>query len=134
VGVGISGKEGRQAVNNSDFAIAQFRFLRKLMLVHGHWDYRRLCKVILYSFYKNIALTFILFYYCFFTGFSGQSLYESLVYSGYNFFLAMPILCVGLFDKDVDARTAVSAQVTITCVALLCRKLALFIPLAKYIH
>ena len=52
------------------------------MLVHGHWDYRRLCKVIIYSFYKNVALTFILFYYCFFTGFSGQSLYESLVYSG----------------------------------------------------
>ncbi|CAN0393964.1 unnamed protein product, partial [Discosporangium mesarthrocarpum] len=45
LGVGISGKEGRQAVNNADFAIAQFRFLKRLMLVHGHWDYRRLCKV-----------------------------------------------------------------------------------------
>ena len=45
IGVGISGKEGRQAVNNSDFAIAQFRFLKRLMLVHGHWDYRRICKV-----------------------------------------------------------------------------------------
>lgn len=47
IGVGISGKEGRQAVNNSDFAIAQFRFLKRLMLVHGHWDYRRICKVCL---------------------------------------------------------------------------------------
>lgn len=46
IGVGISGKEGRQAVNNADFAIAQFRFLKRLMLVHGHWDYRRLCKVL----------------------------------------------------------------------------------------
>ncbi len=27
VGIGIMGKEGRQAVNNSDYAIAQFRFL-----------------------------------------------------------------------------------------------------------
>ncbi|CAM9918341.1 unnamed protein product, partial [Choristocarpus tenellus] len=45
LGVGISGKEGRQAVNNADFAIAQFRFLKRLMLVHGHWNYRRLCKV-----------------------------------------------------------------------------------------
>ena len=35
IGVGISGKEGRQAVNSSDFAIAQFRFLKRLMLVHG---------------------------------------------------------------------------------------------------
>ena len=35
VGVGIIGKEGREAVNNSDFAIGQFRFLRQLLLVHG---------------------------------------------------------------------------------------------------
>ncbi len=35
VGVGISGKEGLQAVNAADFAIAQFRFLRRLLLVHG---------------------------------------------------------------------------------------------------
>ena len=40
-------------------------------------------QVILYSFYKNIVLTFILFYYLFFTGFSGQSLFEDWVYSGY---------------------------------------------------
>jgi hypothetical protein len=43
--VGISGKEGRQAVNSSDVAIAQFRFLRKLLLIHGRWDYRRIAKV-----------------------------------------------------------------------------------------
>lgn len=35
VGVGVIGKEGREAVNNSDFAIGQFRFLRQLLLVHG---------------------------------------------------------------------------------------------------
>ena len=41
VGVGISGEEGLQAVNSSDFAIAQFRFLKRLLLVHGHWSYAR---------------------------------------------------------------------------------------------
>jgi hypothetical protein len=45
IGVGISGKEGKQAVNSSDFAISQFRFLRRLLLVHGRWDYRRMSKV-----------------------------------------------------------------------------------------
>ena len=45
VGVGISGKEGLQAANAADFSIAQFRFLRRLMLVHGRWDYRRMTKV-----------------------------------------------------------------------------------------
>lgn len=46
IGVGISGKEGRQAVNSSDFAIAQFRFLERLLLVHGRWNYRRISKVL----------------------------------------------------------------------------------------
>lgn len=41
VGVGISGEEGLQAVNSSDYAIAQFRFLKRLLLVHGHWSYAR---------------------------------------------------------------------------------------------
>ena len=41
VGVGISGEEGLQAVNSSDYAIAQFRYLKRLLLVHGHWSYSR---------------------------------------------------------------------------------------------
>jgi len=41
VGVGISGEEGLQAVNSSDYAIGQFRFLKRLLLVHGHWSYSR---------------------------------------------------------------------------------------------
>lgn len=45
VGVGISGQEGMQAVMASDFAIAQFRFLTELLLVHGRWSYHRICKV-----------------------------------------------------------------------------------------
>lgn len=56
VGVGISGVEGLQASRSADVAIGQFRFLRKLLLVHGSWSYTRISKVILYSFYKNIAL------------------------------------------------------------------------------
>merc|ERR1719183_3446895 len=60
VGVGISGLEGQQAVNSSDFAIAQFRFLERLLLVHGRWNFRRISKVINYSFYKNLVLVLLL--------------------------------------------------------------------------
>jgi phospholipid-transporting ATPase len=45
IGIGISGLEGMQAVMASDFAIAQFRFLTDLLLVHGRWSYLRICKV-----------------------------------------------------------------------------------------
>jgi hypothetical protein len=99
VGVGISGREGLQAVNSSDFAIAQFRFLLPLLLVHGRWSYRRMAKVFLYSFFKNVVLTFTLFYFNIFTGWSGASLYDSLVYSGFNFFLGLPIIGIGIFDR-----------------------------------
>lgn len=53
VGVGISGQEGMQAVMSSDFAMARFRFLQRLLLVHGHWCYDRLARMVCYFFYKN---------------------------------------------------------------------------------
>lgn len=53
IGVGISGQEGMQAVMASDFALARFRYLERLLLVHGHWCYDRLARAVVYFFYKN---------------------------------------------------------------------------------
>src|SRR5205085_1102518 len=69
VGVGISGLEGMQAARSADVAISQFRYLKKLLLVHGAWSYQRLSKLILYSFYKNIALYMTQFWFTFRNGF-----------------------------------------------------------------
>ncbi|OWZ04048.1 P-type ATPase (P-ATPase) [Phytophthora megakarya] len=102
VGVGICGKEGVQAVNASDYAIAQFRFLTRLVLLHGRCNYKRVCKVIRYSFYKNIALVISLFVYNFYNGQSGAPLFESFVMAGWNFFLALPIIVIGVFDQDIS--------------------------------
>ncbi|XP_003368395.1 putative phospholipid-transporting ATPase ID, partial [Trichinella spiralis] len=46
IGVGISGQEGMQAVLASDFSIAQFRYLERLLLVHGRWSYYRILSMI----------------------------------------------------------------------------------------
>jgi phospholipid-transporting ATPase len=100
VGIGISGQEGMQAVMASDFAIAQFRFLTDLLLVHGRWSYLRLCKVITYFFYKNLTFTLTQFWFTFQTGFSGQRFYDDWNQSLYNvIFTALPVIIVGLFDK-----------------------------------
>ena len=76
IGVGISGNEGLQAANSSDFAIAQFRFLQRLLFVHGAWFYVRNSKVIVYSFYKNICLYIIELWFAIYSYWTGQVLFE----------------------------------------------------------
>ena len=105
VGVGISGMEGLQAARSADVAIGQFRYLRKLLLVHGSWSYHRLSKLILYSFYKNITLYMTQFWYVFQNLFSGEVIYESWTISFYNvFFTVAPPIVMGVFDQFISAR------------------------------
>ncbi|MBA0548084.1 hypothetical protein Golob_019203 [Gossypium lobatum] len=105
IGVGISGVEGMQAVMSSDIAIAQFRFLERLLLVHGHWCYRRISSMICYFFYKNIVFGFTLFFYEIYASFSGQALYNDWFLSFYNvFFTSLPVIALGVFDQDVSSR------------------------------
>ncbi|OQE20479.1 hypothetical protein PENSTE_c013G08051 [Penicillium steckii] len=105
VGVGISGMEGLQAARSADVAIAQFRFLRKLLLVHGAWSYSRISRVILYSFYKNITLYMTQFWYSFQNAFSGEVIYESWTLSLYNvLFTVLPPFAMGIFDQYISAR------------------------------
>ncbi|XP_076912150.1 putative phospholipid-transporting ATPase 8 [Bidens hawaiensis] len=105
IGVGISGAEGMQAVMASDFAIAQFRFLERLLLVHGHWCYRRIAMMICYFFYKNITFGFTLFWFEAHASFSGQPAYNDWYMSFYNvFFTSLPVIALGVFDQDVSAR------------------------------
>ncbi|KAI7866350.1 hypothetical protein BDF14DRAFT_1814290 [Spinellus fusiger] len=105
VGVGISGVEGLQAARSADFAISQFRFLKKLLLVHGSWAYQRLSKMIFFYFYKNVALYLTQFWYAIFNGFSGQTLYESWTMSCFNvIFTFLPPMAIGVFDQFASAR------------------------------
>jgi phospholipid-transporting ATPase len=104
VGVGISGQEGLQAAHSADYAICQFRFLSRLLLVHGAWSLSRLCKLILYSFYKNIALYVIELWFATVCAWSGQTIFERWTIGLYNvFFTAAPPLVMGLFDKEASA-------------------------------
>uniref|UniRef100_K3X6U0 Uncharacterized protein n=1 Tax=Globisporangium ultimum (strain ATCC 200006 / CBS 805.95 / DAOM BR144) TaxID=431595 RepID=K3X6U0_GLOUD len=107
VGVGISGQEGMQAANSSDYAIAQFRFLSRLLLVHGRWNYVRMGKLILYIFYKNVMMNLTQFWYMIFTGFSGQKFFLEWGLQGYNLlFTALPIVLISTLEQDVPAHLA----------------------------
>ncbi|CAL8092193.1 unnamed protein product [Orchesella dallaii] len=100
VGVGISGLEGLQASLASDYAIAQFRFLKKLLFVHGAWNYDRLTKLIFYSYYKNICLHMVELWFAMYSGWSGQIVYERWTIGFYNmFFTAAQPIAMGVCDR-----------------------------------
>ncbi|XP_063906623.1 probable phospholipid-transporting ATPase IM isoform X3 [Zophobas morio] len=108
IGVGISGQEGMQAVLASDYSIAQFRFLERLLLVHGRWSYYRMCSFLRYFFNKNFAFTLCHFWYAFFCGFSAQTVFDPMYISVYNlFYTSLPVLAVGIFDQDVNDKNSV---------------------------
>uniref|UniRef100_UPI00398F7F6F phospholipid-transporting ATPase IF n=1 Tax=Pristiophorus japonicus TaxID=55135 RepID=UPI00398F7F6F len=105
IGIGIMGKEGRQAVRNSDYAIARFRFLAKLLFVHGHFYYIRISHLVQYFFYKNVCFITPQFLYQFFCLFSQQTLYDGAYLTLYNIsFTSLPILMYSLFEQDVHPR------------------------------
>ncbi|KAI8807714.1 hypothetical protein BJ742DRAFT_895189, partial [Cladochytrium replicatum] len=103
IGIGISGKEGMQAVMASDYAIGQFRFLGKLLLVHGKWAYLRISEMILNYFYKNIVWLFVLFWYQFDCAFTADLITEfSYGMFFQTLFSLLPNLVIGTLDQDVN--------------------------------
>ncbi|KAI7292995.1 aminophospholipid-translocating P4-type ATPase, partial [Hortaea werneckii] len=109
VGVGIAGEEGRQAVMSSDYAIGQFRFLTRLMLVHGRWDYRRMSETIANFFYKNIVWTFCLFWYQIYTNFDISYIFDYTYVLLYNLaFSSLPVIFMGILDQDVDDKVSLA--------------------------
>ncbi|XP_057517399.1 putative phospholipid-transporting ATPase 9 isoform X2 [Amaranthus tricolor] len=106
IGIGISGFEGMQAVMASDIAIAQFRFLERLLLVHGHWFCKRISTMICYFFYKNMLFGFTLFFYEAYTSFSGEPAYNEWYLTLYNImFTSFPVIALGVLDQDVSAQS-----------------------------
>ena len=127
VGVGIAGEEGRQAVMSSDYAIAQFRFLQRLILVHGRWSYRRLAETIANFFYKvklvrnvlcmtifpnasqNIVWTFALFWYQIYNNFDCSYLFDYTYILLVNLaFTSLAVIFMGVLDQDVNDKVSLA--------------------------
>jgi magnesium-transporting ATPase (P-type) len=107
IGVGISGQEGAQAVNASDYALAQFRFLQRLLFVHGRWAYRRVAKLMSYMLYKNVTYVLTTFWFGCFCGFSGQPLILDVAAQSFNvLYTSVPLVLFAVFDQDVSSTSA----------------------------
>ncbi|RQM21659.1 hypothetical protein B5M09_003978, partial [Aphanomyces astaci] len=104
LGIGICGHEGTAAVRASDYSIAQFRFVGKLLFVHGAWAYHRVCKFILFYFYKNMVVVFTEYWFAWSSGFSGQIFFPDMLSLAYNaLFTSYP--CVAGFSLDQHTST-----------------------------
>ncbi|XP_065774598.1 phospholipid-transporting ATPase IK isoform X6 [Muntiacus reevesi] len=104
IGVGVAGQEGMQAVQNSDYVLAQFCFLRRLLLVHGRWSYMRVCKFLRCFLYKTLASMMVQIWFSFYNGFTAQPLYEGWFLALFNLlYSTLLVLYIGLFEQDVSA-------------------------------
>lgn len=106
VGIGISGQEGLQAARVADYAIAQFRYLQRLLLVHGRWNYVRTAKFILYTFWKEMFFYLPAAQYQVYNGYTGTSLYHSTSLTVFNtLFTSLCTICLGIWEQDLSAET-----------------------------
>lgn len=103
IGVGIKGEEGVQAVNSSDYAISQFKFLAPLLLKHGRYNYIRMSNLVTFIFYKNILVSCGMFWFNFYSAFSGQKYYTEGAIQFYNLiFTSLPCVFYGIYDQDIS--------------------------------
>lgn len=106
VGIGITGKEGLQAARISDYSIAQFRFLQRLLLVHGRWNYVRTSKYVIGTFWKEMFFFLTQALYQLWAGYTGTSLHESWSLSMFNtLFSSLCVIFIGVFEQDLSAAT-----------------------------
>ncbi|KAJ3062319.1 hypothetical protein HK102_008812, partial [Quaeritorhiza haematococci] len=103
IGVGILGKEGPAAAMAADYTMSQFRFLCRLLFVHGTWSYLRTAKMIINFFFKNIIWTMVPFWYQIMAGFSTAYAFDFSYLLLYNvIFTSIPVMVLGIFDKDLS--------------------------------
>jgi phospholipid-transporting ATPase len=104
VGVGILGREGRQAANNSDFAIPRFRYLKRLMTVHGRLSLVRLSGLVRYTFYKNFVFCLPQLWLFTQVNWSPTTLYDGFLLATYNLlWTILPPVQYGFFEQDISA-------------------------------
>merc|ERR1711988_475003 len=104
IGVGIKGEEGLQAVNSSDYAIAQFRYLASLLLKHGRWNYIRMSHLICYMFYKNVFMSLGQWWFNFVNGWGGQKYYNEGAIQMFNLlYTSVPIIILAFYDTDITS-------------------------------
>ena len=102
VGVGIVGKEGRQASLAADFSITTFHHLTKLLVWHGRNSYKRSAKLAQFVIHRGLIISVCQTFYSIATQLQPHALYRDWLLVGYaTVYTTAPVFSLVL-DKDVD--------------------------------
>ena len=103
VGVGLFGKEGYQAAYSSDYAISQFKYLKRLLFIDGRFSLMRNSYFIYQYFFKNVLFTITNFWFGVFSCFSGGYFYDDWYNTGFNGFITVvPVAARAVTEQDFD--------------------------------
>ena len=106
VGVGIVGKEGRQASLAADFSITQFHHLTKLLLWHGRNSYKRSAKLAQFVIHRGLVISICQTVFSVATHFEPNALFRDWLLVGYaTVYTQLPVFSLVL-DRDVDEALA----------------------------
>lgn len=102
VGVGIVGKEGKQASVAADFSITQFCYLTKLLLWHGRNSYKRSAKLAQFVIHRGLIISICQVVYSVFSKFEPLALYQGWLMVGYATCYTMAPVFSLVLDYDVS--------------------------------
>ncbi|KAH7117621.1 phospholipid-translocating P-type ATPase-like protein [Dendryphion nanum] len=106
VGVGIVGKEGRQASLAADFSITQFCHLVKLLVWHGRNSYKRSAKLSQFVIHRGLIISICQTVYSIASSFEPNALYKDWLLVGYSTVYTMAPVFSLVLDRDVDESVA----------------------------
>ncbi|KAK4928668.1 putative aminophospholipid-translocase, partial [Elasticomyces elasticus] len=106
VGVGIVGKEGRQASLAADFSITQFAHLTKLLVWHGRNSYKRSAKLAQFVIHRGLIISVCQTVFSIASKFEPIALYRDWLLVGYATLYTMAPVFSLVLDRDVDEKLA----------------------------
>ncbi|KAG8887160.1 putative aminophospholipid-translocase [Tulasnella sp. 332] len=106
VGVGIVGKEGKQASLAADFSVTQFSFLTKLLMWHGRNSYKRSAKLAQFVIHRGLIISIMQAVFSAIFYFSPIALYQGWLMVGYATVYTMAPVFSLVLDRDVNEDVA----------------------------
>lgn len=102
IGIGIIGKEGRQASLAADFSVPEFRYLMKLLVWHGRNSYKRSAKLAQFVIHRGLIISLCQIVFSVTSKFAPIALFQGWLMVGYaTLYTMMPVFSLAL-DTDLD--------------------------------